>query len=319
MATTHLGMSHAGAKRAAGIGVVLALIGALVLVFSWSSASSADEYPQVFEIGQDDPRSLTCDDIGALLVDKGVLATAPSWASLKIEDPTDTTASEGGLTVTLSNVTDTTFDWTSDPAIDLVYVKSGSQGSRLYLYDPPTEATAGTGLGTPQQISHVTFCWDDGGGTTTTTAETTTTTAETTTTTVETTTTTVETTTTTAETTTTTAETTTTTGGSTSTTEEPTTTTTEEPTTTTTEASTTTTEASTTTTGGVAGESTTVVPSTSTTVVPAVLSEVAEEGELPRTGLAVGGLLVVAGLLVAAGGGLSMAGHRRDRQAPPAS
>jgi hypothetical protein len=258
-------------------------------------------------MGQDDPRSLTCDEIGALLLDEGLVSALPTWQSLKFEDPApgqETTVTEGGLTVTITNVTATSFDWSSNEGVDLVYVKSGRGGSNLYLYDPPTEATSGTGLASPQEISHITFCWDAGDTTTTTEGSTTTTEGSTT-----------------------------TTEGSTTTTEGSTTTT--EGSTTTTEGSTTTTEGSTTTTGdvspsssivpettssttpgAVAGSSSTVGPTSTAEVtaaeVPAeVLGWSEERGELPRTGLAVGGLLLLAGGLLAAGGGLAIAGHRR--------
>jgi hypothetical protein len=73
---------------------------------------------------------------------------------------------------------------------------------------------------------------------------------------------------------------------------------------------------SSTTPGAVAGSSSTVGPTSTAEVtaaeVPAeVLGWSEERGELPRTGLAVGGLLLLAGGLLAAGGGLAIAGHRR--------
>jgi hypothetical protein len=52
-------------------------------------------------------------------------------------------------------------DWTSNISIDGVFIKGGSQGGNLYNYDP--EATADTGLGTPETgsgISHIEFCYD---------------------------------------------------------------------------------------------------------------------------------------------------------------
>ena len=62
------------------------------------------------------------------------------------------------------------FDWTSTVGIDAVYVKGGPTAN-VYLYD---EALHDEGLHAPQGpygpkgISHVTFCWDDGGQPTTT-------------------------------------------------------------------------------------------------------------------------------------------------------
>ena len=142
-----------------------------------------------------------------------------TWIEVKFDPPNDGTQS--GITIVRDG---NTFDWTSTIGIDAVYVKSGTQGSNLYVYAPTAdspESFGDDGLTSIQAISHISFCYDTANPTTTTTeAETTTTEAETTTTEAETTTTEAETTTTTeAETTTTTeAETTTTTEAETTTT-----------------------------------------------------------------------------------------------------
>jgi len=100
------------------------------------------------------------------------------------------------------------FNWTSNftepEGIDAIYVKGGSEGSWFYGYQPDVdvngnvtfpgaEARSGDDLGTPpywtstdhynatkNQISHVTFCWDDEGSTTTTSSSSTTTSTSTT-------------------------------------------------------------------------------------------------------------------------------------------
>jgi hypothetical protein len=69
--------------------------------------------------------------------------------------------SEGPLTVTIVvNAATTAFDWSSNFGIDAVFVKGGPSGL-LYSYD---EATADTGLHAPdnKEISHISFCFDEG-------------------------------------------------------------------------------------------------------------------------------------------------------------
>lgn len=95
-----------------------------------------------------------------------------TWTELKVDPPANGTKSDGTLTVTITNLTNTkTFDWSSNIGVDAVYVKAGSAGSNLYRYDDPTsesdpgEQTSDTGLtspgeGTTNQISHISFCYD---------------------------------------------------------------------------------------------------------------------------------------------------------------
>lgn len=83
-----------------------------------------------------------------------------NWYELKVTPPA-TTGTDGTLTVGVTYLNSRSFNWsvTSGPGVDAVYVKSGSQGSNLYLYDP---ASAGdTNLSTPrtQSISHILFCY----------------------------------------------------------------------------------------------------------------------------------------------------------------
>ncbi len=136
--------------------------------------------PAVFEITGDTSRSLDCGDLAALLVDEGVFAEAPVWKEFKIDNPNGDGTWPTPLGVTISGYDGTSFSWTSTVGVDAVFAKSGSQGSRLFLYDPPVEATSGE-AGTVQDISHITFCYDDTPPSPTTTAATTTTAAPTTT------------------------------------------------------------------------------------------------------------------------------------------
>ena len=74
------------------------------------------------------------------------------------------TLTDGYVNVTISDGTASSFDWSSNVAIDAVFVKSGSNGHNLYVYSG--ESTSGAGLTTPyvdgkyQDISHISFCYD---------------------------------------------------------------------------------------------------------------------------------------------------------------
>lgn len=85
-----------------------------------------------------------------------------TWTETKVDPPAAGTVTTSAGTITISNLTTTSFDWSATFGIDAVFVKSGSEGSNLYRYDPPSESTGDTGLETPskQQISHISFCWD---------------------------------------------------------------------------------------------------------------------------------------------------------------
>ena len=112
-----------------------------------------------------------------------------TWIELKVEPVEDGTFSDGTLTVTI-DVMDTddgpVFDWTSNIGVDAVFVKGGPNGT-LYLYDPPAESTGDTGLHAPVNpnndkffgLSHVSFCYDEDEGTTTTSTTSTTSTTTT--------------------------------------------------------------------------------------------------------------------------------------------
>ena len=86
---------------------------------------------------------------------------------LKVDPPGDGTFSDGVLSVTITNFTNSDpkgFDWTSNIGVDAVLVKAGSDKHNLYVYDP--ESTGDTDLG-PQDgqgngISHISFCYDEG-------------------------------------------------------------------------------------------------------------------------------------------------------------
>lgn len=92
-------------------------------------------------------------------------APGEAWLELKVHKAPDGTFSDGTLTVTISNSTGTSFDWSSNIGVDAVFVKAGP-GGNVYLYEP--ESTGDTGLESPinpdngkhYDISHISFCYD---------------------------------------------------------------------------------------------------------------------------------------------------------------
>ncbi len=99
----------------------------------------------------------TCDDLEG---------TGQTWTEFKLEEDTLTNGfhTDGTLEVNIANLTNTSFDWTSNIGVDGVVVKDGVEGANFYRYAPPTEATADTDLIVPgdNAISHISFCYDEG-------------------------------------------------------------------------------------------------------------------------------------------------------------
>jgi hypothetical protein len=109
---------------------------------------------------------------GAECVLQGVVSGNPSCSSLgigdaeiKIDPPAEGTFSAGGLEVTITDLDERSFDWTSSPGVDAVIVKGGPNAN-LYVCDP--EGTAGNDFvapstcgGKPCGLSHVSFCHDE--------------------------------------------------------------------------------------------------------------------------------------------------------------
>ncbi len=94
-----------------------------------------------------------------------------TWLEFKVQNdspqPGDVlgngTFTSGTLQVVISNYSTTSFNWSSNFGIDAIVVKSGSNGSNLYIYQPSGgESTGDTSLGPPstQEISHISFCYD---------------------------------------------------------------------------------------------------------------------------------------------------------------
>jgi hypothetical protein len=93
----------------------------------------------------------------------GCAAINAGWSELKIDAlPKNQTYSNSDLSVTISNLTgNETFDWSATHSLDAVIVKA-STVSYIYAYDP--ESFGDTAVSGPagHDISHVSFCYDEG-------------------------------------------------------------------------------------------------------------------------------------------------------------
>jgi LPXTG-motif cell wall-anchored protein len=239
-------------RTAAGLASIVG--GAVILVGGLSGQAGAT-------LGQTTPSTSvvegnpTCADLGDFAFEFKI--DAQPEEGMTYDDP------NSDFEVTITEVVDgdpMTFSFESNIAVSAVFVKAG-EGGILYTFDPPS--TSGTGLASPRDsISHVSFCWDEDHGTTTTTEKPTTTTTE---------------------------------HGTTTTTEKPTTTTTEHGTTTTTE------QGTTSTTAGQGGTTTTapgVGPTTPTTQPAGALPKTGSTTwplVALGAGLLAGGVALVAG------------------------
>jgi hypothetical protein len=92
------------------------------------------------------------------------------WTEIRFSDLPDAGGSKTGrargVTVTIVRTSATSFDWQASDGIDLVWVNAGvppNGSSAAYLYDPPAEATADsglTGVAGRDPLDHVLFCFD---------------------------------------------------------------------------------------------------------------------------------------------------------------
>jgi LPXTG-motif cell wall-anchored protein len=92
------------------------------------------------------------------------------WTEIRFSDLPDVggtkTGRARGVTVTIVRTSPTSLDWQASDGIDLVWVNAGvppNGSSAAYLYDPPAEATADsglTGVAGRDPLEHVLFCFD---------------------------------------------------------------------------------------------------------------------------------------------------------------
>jgi hypothetical protein len=90
---------------------------------------------------------------------KTLLSPGPAY-EIKVDPPKS--GSYGPITVNFSP-DGRLVDFTSTVPVLAVFVKGGNEGGNLYDYRPLGGSSGDTGLTTPtnQQISHVSFCWDE--------------------------------------------------------------------------------------------------------------------------------------------------------------
>jgi LPXTG-motif cell wall-anchored protein len=160
-------MDQPSRRRHALIGLASMAAGAVILVGAplgnaGATPQQATPSTSVVEDNQ------TCADLAP---------AGATWTEVKIEPVEDGTFGDGTLEVTIE-ITETddgdalVFNWTSNIGVDAVFVKGGP-GGLLYVYDP--ESTGDTGLHAPVNpnndkffgISHISFCYDEDQGTTT--------------------------------------------------------------------------------------------------------------------------------------------------------
>jgi Thrombospondin type 3 repeat len=133
--------SHKGLKRS-GLLALLVAVAALALPLTAQAASVT-------------PTDMTgnpgCADINA------------GWSELKIDNiPHNQTYSNADISVTISNVTgNESFDWSANHSVDAVLIKSGTD-TLVYAYDPESFGDTLASGPAGYDISHVSFCYDEG-------------------------------------------------------------------------------------------------------------------------------------------------------------
>jgi LPXTG-motif cell wall-anchored protein len=187
-------MTHdSRSRRRVAAGLASMTIGAVAVVAGLAAPAGAHEGKEPADVPE--TNSLSCADLAEKFeidadwieskIEAGALPDEGETAEYDLT-PDDTTDS-ASVTITM-NMELKNFDWSATVGIDAVYVKGGSKGSYFYGYQPEVagynepgagtvvgdgaEATSDEDLGTPpykregvNQISHVTFCWDTEGST----------------------------------------------------------------------------------------------------------------------------------------------------------
>jgi thrombospondin type 3 repeat protein len=93
----------------------------------------------------------------------GCAAINAGWSELKVDGiPGNQTYSNADISVTVSNVTaNHSFDWSANHTVDAVIVKAATQ-SLIYTYDPEASSDTNVAGFDKYDISHVSFCYDEG-------------------------------------------------------------------------------------------------------------------------------------------------------------
>ncbi len=147
-----------------------AVLGAAGLYVALPASAQTPEDPLVVSIAE--TANQTCADFAAQY------GGGQTWIEVKFPENGDAPVDEtrAGITIDVSD-DGKSFTWTSTNGIDAVFAKSGAQGSNLYVYAATAESPeAFSGKGsTSQDLSHVSFCYDESNPTTSTTSSTSTT------------------------------------------------------------------------------------------------------------------------------------------------
>jgi hypothetical protein len=130
----------------------------LLWVTLWLVAMALGVMALVATAGTAKAASVTPTQIDGNPTCKTLLAPEPAF-EIKVDPPTSGTY--GPITVIFSP-DGKLVDFTSTVPVLAVFVKGGNEGGNLYDYRPGG-SSGDTGLTTPtnQQISHVSFCWNE--------------------------------------------------------------------------------------------------------------------------------------------------------------
>ena len=98
----------------------------------------------------------TCKDLAA------TYGSGATWFELKLDrlpNATDGVA-DTAMSVSITNGSANSFNWTATRGVDAVLVKAGNGPHNVYLYSPEAAADSGVVTADKYAISHITFCYD---------------------------------------------------------------------------------------------------------------------------------------------------------------
>jgi LPXTG-motif cell wall-anchored protein len=167
-----MGENRAGRWRA-GAGVAAMAVGSVLLVGAYGGTAGAT--------GDDSSNTTSTSIVSGNPTCQELVGSDHEFKiEVQGELPDETTYTDAatGFEVTLSNVHvnedgNAEFDFVANTPVSVVFVKAGP-GGILYTFEEPTTDADGL-MSDRDSISHISFCWNDEEGTTTTKQETTTT------------------------------------------------------------------------------------------------------------------------------------------------
>lgn len=144
-----------------GVDLVLVKGGPVTNVFMGNEMRSGTAYPS------DNPNSgkrygishfIFCFDDGDTPPPPPPPSCPEGTMPLTIQNPQNGSYSAGGLTVDISNMSMSSFDWTANHGIDMLVVSDASGSNVTTMHEIPAGTGTSPGSG---PITEVTFCWDD--------------------------------------------------------------------------------------------------------------------------------------------------------------